>query len=62
MSAIIWTVGGARDFELETLNVLWLMLRLSSICVPNFITFLQAVQWAAIDSRAEEAEAENDCI
>ncbi len=34
------------------------MLRLSSICVPNFKTFPQAVLWGAIDSRAEEEEVE----
>ncbi len=45
----IWPIGGAREFELETPNLLWLMLRLSSICVANFITFSQAVLWAAID-------------
>ncbi len=38
---------------LETPNLLWLILRLSSIRVPNFITLLQAVLWAAIESRVE---------
>ncbi len=36
------------------------MLRLSSICVPNFITFPQTVLWAAIDSRAEEETKEEE--
>ncbi len=45
----IWTSGGARELELETPNLLWLMVTLSSISVPNFTTFPQAVLWAAID-------------
>ncbi len=44
-----WTSGGTREFELETPNLLWLMMILSSISVPNFTTFPQAVLWAAID-------------
>ncbi len=39
----IWPVGGAREFKLENPNLLCLMLRLSSIFVPNFISFPQAV-------------------
>ncbi len=49
-----WTSGGAREFELETPNLVWLLLTVSSISVPNFITFPQSFLWAAIDSRAEE--------
>ncbi len=43
----IWADGGAREFELETPNLLWLMFRLFSIYVPNVITFPHAVQWDA---------------
>ncbi len=35
----IWPIGSARDFEIEDPNLLWLILRLSSICVPDIITF-----------------------
>ncbi len=52
-----WTSGGAREFELETPNLVWILLRVSSISVPNltkFTTFPQAVLWAAIDAMAEE--------
>lgn len=52
------TSGGAREFKLETPNLFWLMLIVSSICVPNFITIRQAVLWAAIESRVEEVEEE----
>ncbi len=51
---IFWTSGGAREFELETPNLLWLVLRLSSISAPIFTTFPQSVLWAAIDAMAEE--------
>ncbi len=34
-----WTSGGAREFELETPNLVWILLRVSSISVPNFTTF-----------------------
>ncbi len=57
-----WTSGGAREFELEIPNLLWLMLGLSSISVPNITTFPKAVLWAAIDSRAEETEEEEKRI
>ncbi len=53
-----WTSGGAREFELETPNLVWLLLTVSSISVPNFITFPQSVLWAAIDFSAEEEEEE----
>jgi len=43
-----WTVSGTKGIESETPNLLWLF-RLSSISLPNFTTFPQAVQWAAID-------------
>ncbi|KAK2910927.1 hypothetical protein Q8A67_003060 [Cirrhinus molitorella] len=43
------TSGGAREFELETPNLRWLMLRLSSISLPNLTSFLQAVLWVVID-------------
>ncbi len=33
------TIGGVREFEIETANLIWLILRLSSIYGPNFITF-----------------------
>jgi len=39
----IWTVGGAKAIELETPQSLWLKFNLSSIHMPNFITFQQAV-------------------
>ncbi len=35
----IWPIGGARKFEIETPNFLWLILRLSSICVAKFHNF-----------------------
>ncbi len=43
-----WTSGGAREFELETPNLVWLLFTVSSINVPNFTTFPQSVLWAAI--------------
>ncbi|MGL5643856.1 MAG: hypothetical protein ACRCW3_03755, partial [Metamycoplasmataceae bacterium] len=46
----LWPGGGARGIELETLNLLWWQIRLSSMSVPNFIIFPQMVLWAAIDS------------
>ncbi len=46
----------ALEFEIETPNLVWLVLTLSSISVPNFTTFPQAVLWAAIDAMAEEEE------
>ncbi len=39
----IWPFGGAIEFEIETPNLLWLIMRASSNCVPNFIHFPQAV-------------------
>ncbi len=45
----IWTSGGARECELKTQNLVWLMLGLSSITVPNFIFFLHLVLWATLD-------------
>ncbi len=48
------------EFEIETPNLLWLVLTLSSISVPNFSTFPQAVLWAAIDFQAEETEEEEE--
>lgn len=45
-------IGGAREFETETQNLLWLMLRQFFMCVPNFTTISQAVLWAAIDSES----------
>ncbi len=39
---------------METPNFLWLLLRLSSISVPNFTTFPQVVLWAVIDGMAGE--------
>ncbi len=53
-----WTSSGAREFELDTPNLVWLLFTVSSISVPNFTTFTQAVTWAAIDFRAEETEEE----
>ncbi len=43
--------GDGRGFERETPNVQCLLLRLSSICRPNFITFPQAVLWAVTDQQ-----------
>ncbi len=54
-----WTGGGAREFELETPNLEWLLLRVSSISVPNFITFPQSVLWAAIDFRRKKKKNNN---
>ncbi len=51
-----WTSGGAREFELETPNLVCLLFTVSSISVPNCITFPQLVLWAAIDYPAEEEE------
>ena len=48
----LWTAGGARGIELETPNLLWTKVILSSNCVPNFTTFPQAVLWAAIDFKS----------
>ncbi len=56
-----WTSGGASEFELETPNLLWLVLRLSSISVPNLTTFPQSVLLAAIDAMAEEETEEEEC-
>ncbi len=53
-----WTSGGAREFELETLNLVWLLFTVSSISVPNLTNFSQSVLWVAIDFRAEETEEE----
>ncbi len=47
----LWTSGGAREFEIETPNLVWLVLTLSSIGVPHLITLPQTVLWAAIDFR-----------
>ncbi len=55
----LWTSGGAREFELETPNFMWLLLRLSSISVPNFTTFPQVVLWVVIDGMAEEVKERN---
>ena len=55
----VWTNGGARELELETLNLRWLMLTLSSMSVPNFTTFLQSVLWAAIDLRRKRKNNNN---
>ncbi len=44
----LWTSGGARQFQLETPNLVWLMYRLSSIGVPNITTCYYTVIWAAI--------------
>ncbi len=44
----LWTSGGARQFQLETPNLVWLMYRLSSIGVPNIPTCYYTVIWAAI--------------
>lgn len=57
MGATVGTVGGARGIELETLKLLWLMFRLSSICAPNFKTFYHIVIFAPINSRADEEQA-----
>ncbi len=54
----IWTSGGAREFELETPNLVWLLFTVLSISVPNFTTFPQSVLWAAIHFPAEEMEEE----
>lgn len=43
-SVVIWWW-----FEVETPNLLWLTLGLSSNCVPNFITCYCMIQWAATD-------------
>ncbi len=56
----LWTSGGSREFEIDTPNLLWLVLTLSSISVPNFTTFPQVVLWAAIDIRVEETEEEEE--
>ncbi len=48
--------------KIETTNLLWLVLTLSFISLPNFTTFPQAVLWAAIDFRAEETEEERQRI
>lgn len=56
----IWTSVGTKGFELETPNWLWLLLRLSSICVPIFITFYHTVLGAAIDFHCKEEEEEED--
>ncbi len=52
----IWTSGGAREFELETPNLVWLLFTVSSISVPNFTTFPQSVLWAAIHFRRKKEE------
>jgi len=44
-------VSGASGIELETPKSLWIMLRLSSLCVPNVITFPQTALWADIELR-----------
>ena len=56
----VWTNGGARELELETLNLRWLMLTLSSMSVPNFTTFPQSVLWAAIDLRRKRKNNNNN--
>ncbi len=43
----------ALEFEIETPNLLWYMLGQSSIGVPYFITFPQAVIWATTDKEEE---------
>ena len=45
----LWPAGGARGLGLGTYKLLWVMLRLSRICVPIFSIFLFTVLWAAID-------------
>ncbi len=50
----LFTSDGAREFELDTPNLLWFVLTLSTISVPNLTTFLQAVLRA--DFWAEEEE------
>ncbi len=50
----LWTSGGARELEIETPNLVWLVLTLSSIGVPNLTTLPQTVLWAAIDFRGKK--------
>ncbi len=50
----LFTSDGAREFELDTPNLLWFVLTLSTISVPNLTTFLQVVLRA--DFWAEEEE------
>ncbi len=39
----MWPVDGTKQLSLESLSLLWLMMRLSSIRVPNFRTLPYAV-------------------
>ncbi len=55
----LWTSGGAREFELDTPNLVWLLFTVSSISVPHFTTFTQAVLWAAIDERKKRKKKNN---
>ncbi len=54
-----WTSGGAREFELETPNLVWLQFTVSSISEPNFTTIPQSVLWAAIHFRKKKKKSAN---
>ena len=54
MHVQLWPVGGTRVHGLVTSNLLWGLMGLSWICLPNFSTFYYGVLWAAIDSHGRK--------
>ena len=56
----LWPVGGARALEPDTQNLLWVIMGLALIYVPNFSTFYHGVLWAAIDSNGRRRKRNNN--